>query len=50
MVNRQQSETYHATQSKVLYGVPGEEGMDYTYYEGSLPSTYTMSDVDQVVV
>ena len=24
--------------------------MDYTYYEGSLPSTYTMSDVDQVVV
>lgn len=41
---------YHAAQSKVLYGVPGEEGMDYTYYEGSLPSTYTMSDVDQVVV
>lgn len=41
---------HRATQSKVLYGVPGEEGMDYTYYEGSLPSTYTMSDVDQVVV
>lgn len=46
----QYRKTYHATQSKVLYGVPGEEGMDYTYYEGSLPSTYTMSDVDQVVV
>lgn len=46
----QYRKAYHATQSKVLYGVPGEEGMDYTYYEGSLPSTYTMSDVDQVVV
>lgn len=30
--------------------MPGEEGMDYTYYEGPLPSTYTMSDVDQVIV
>ena len=49
-VVNQYRKTYHATQSKVLYGVPGEEGMDYTYYEGSLPSTYTMSDVDQVVV
>lgn len=49
-VINQYRKTYHATQSKVLYGVPGEEGMDYTYYEGSLPSTYTMSDVDQVVV
>lgn len=41
---------HRATQSKVLYGVPGAEGTDYKYYEGSLPSTYTMSDVDQVVV
>lgn len=41
---------HRATQSKVLYGVPGEEGMDYTYYEGSLPSTYTMNDVDQVIM
>lgn len=49
-VINQYRKTYHAIQSKVLYGVPGEEGMDYTYYEGSLPSTYTMSDVDQVVV
>lgn len=49
-VINQYRKTYHATQSKVLHGVPGEEGMDYTYYEGSLPSTYTMSDVDQVVV
>lgn len=49
-VINQYRKTYHATQSKVLYGVPGEEGMDYTYYEGSLPSTYTMSDVNQVVV
>lgn len=49
-VINQYRKSYHATQSKVLYGVPGEEGMDYTYYEGSLPSTYTMSDVDQVVV
>lgn len=49
-VINQYRKTYHATQSKVLYGVPGEEGMDYTYYEGSLPSTYIMSDVDQVVV
>ena len=49
-VINQYRKTYHATQSKVLYGVPGEEGVDYTYYEGSLPSTYTMSDVDQVVV
>lgn len=49
-VVNQYRKTYHATQSKVLYGVPGEEGMDYTYYEGSLPSTYTMSDVDQVIV
>lgn len=49
-VINQYRKTYYATQSKVLYGVPGEEGMDYTYYEGSLPSTYTMSDVDQVVV
>ena len=49
-VINQYRKTYHATQSKVLYGVPGEEGMDYTYYEGSLPSTYTMSDVDQVVI
>ena len=49
-VINQYRKTYHATQSKVLYGVPDEEGMDYTYYEGSLPSTYTMSDVDQVVV
>lgn len=49
-VINQYRKTYHATQSKVLYGVPGEEGMDYTYYEGSLPSSYTMSDVDQVVV
>lgn len=49
-VINQYRKTYHATQSKVLYGVPGEEGMDYTYYEGSLPSTYTMSDVDQVIV
>lgn len=49
-VINQYRKAYHATQSKVLYGVPGEEGMDYTYYEGSLPSTYTMSDVDQVVV
>lgn len=46
----QYRKTYHATQSKVLYGVPGAEGTDYKYYEGSLPSTYTMSDVDQVVV
>lgn len=30
--------------------MPGAEGTDYKYYEGSLPSTYTMSDVDQVVV
>lgn len=49
-VINQYRKTYHATQSKVLYGVPSEEGMDYTYYEGSLPSTYTMSDVDQVIV
>lgn len=49
-VINQYRKTYHATQSKVLYGVPDEEGMDYTYYEGSLPSSYTMSDVDQVVV
>lgn len=49
-VINQYRKTYHATHSKVLYGVPGEEGMDYTYYEGSLPSTYTMSDVDQVIV
>lgn len=49
-VINQYRKTYHATQSKVLYGVPGEEGMDYTYYEGPLPSTYTMSDVDQVIV
>ena len=35
---------------KVLYGVPGAEGTDYKFYEGSLSSTYTMSDVDQVVV
>lgn len=41
---------HRATQSKVLYGVPGAEGTDYKYYEESLPSTYTMSDVDQVVV
>ena len=41
---------HRATQSKVLYGVPGAEGTDYKYYEGSLPSTYAMSDVDQVVV
>ena len=46
----QYRKAYHATQSKVLYGVPGAEGTDYKYYEGSLPSTYTMSDVDQVVV
>lgn len=49
-VINQYRKTYHATQSKVLYGVPGEEGKDYTYYEGPLPSTYTMSDVDQVIV
>lgn len=49
-VINQYRKTYHATQSKVLYGVPGAEGTDYKYYEGSLPSTYTMSDVDQVVV
>ncbi len=49
-VVNQYRKKHRATQSKVLYGVPGEEGMDYTYYEGSLPSTYTMSDVDQVVV
>lgn len=49
-VVNQYRKTYHATQSKVLYGVPGAEGTDYIYYEGSLPSTYTMSDVDQVVV
>ena len=49
-VVNQYRKTYHATQSKVLYGVPGEEGTDYKYYEGSLPSTYTMSDVDQVIV
>lgn len=49
-VVNQYRKTYHATQSKVLYGVPGAEGTDYKYYEGSLPSTYTMSDVDQVVV
>lgn len=46
----QYRKAYHATQSKVLYGVPGAEGTDYKYYEGSLPSTYTMSGVDQVVV
>ena len=46
----QYRKAYHATQSKVLYGVPAAEGTDYKYYEGSLPSTYTMSDVDQVVV
>lgn len=46
----QYRKTYHATQSKVLYGVPGAEGTDYKYYEGSLPSFYTMSDVDQVIV
>lgn len=46
----QYRKTYHAIQSKVLYGVPGAEGTDYKYYEGSLPSIYTMSDVDQVVV
>ena len=49
-VVNQYRKTYHATQSKVLYGVPGAEGTDYKYYEGSLPSTYTMSDVDQVIV
>lgn len=49
-VVNQYRKKHRATQSKVLYGVPGEEGMDYTYYEGSLPSTYTMGDVDQVVV
>lgn len=49
-VVNQYRKTYHATQSKVLYGVPGAEGTDYKYYEGLLPSTYTMSDVDQVVV
>lgn len=49
-VVNQYRKTYHATQSKVLYGVPGAEETDYKYYEGSLPSTYTMSDVDQVVV
>lgn len=49
-VVNQYRKKHRATQSKVLYGVPGEEGMDYTYYEGSLPSTYTMSDVNQVVV
>ena len=49
-VVNQYRKTYHETQSKVLYGVPGAEGTDYKYYEGSLPSTYTMSDVDQVVV
>ena len=49
-VVNQYRKTYLATQSKVLYGVPGAEGTDYKYYEGSLPSTYTMSDVDQVVV
>lgn len=49
-VVNQYRKTYHATHSKVLYGVPGAEGTDYKYYEGSLPSTYTMSDVDQVVV
>lgn len=49
-VINQYRKTYHATQSKVLYGVPGAEGTDYKYYEGSLPSTYTMSDVDQVIV
>ena len=49
-VINQYRKKHRATQSKVLYGVPGEEGMDYTYYEGSLPSTYTMSDVDQVIV
>lgn len=49
-VVNQYRKKHRATQSKVLYGVPGEEGMDYTYYEGSLPSTYTMSDVDQVIV
>lgn len=46
----QYRKAYHATQSKVLYGVPAAEGTDYKYYEGSLPSTYIMSDVDQVVV
>lgn len=49
-VVNQYRKTYLATQSKVLYGVPGAEGTDYKYYEGSLPSTYTMSDVDQVIV
>ena len=49
-VINQYRKTYHATQPKVLYGVPGAEGTDYKYYEGSLPSTYTMSDVDQVIV
>ena len=49
-VVNQYRKTYHATQSKVLYGVPGAEGTDYKYYEGLLPSTYTMSDVDQVIV
>lgn len=49
-VINQYRKTYLATQSKVLYGVPGAEGTDYKYYEGSLPSTYTMSDVDQVIV
>ena len=49
-VVNQYRKTYHATQSKVLYGVPGAEGTDYKYYEGSLPSTYTMSDVDQAIV
>lgn len=49
-VVNQYRKKHRATQSKVLYGVPGEEGMDYTYYEGLLPSTYTMSDVDQVIV
>ena len=49
-VVNQYRKTYLATQSKVLYGIPGAEGTDYKYYEGSLPSTYTMSDVDQVIV
>ena len=49
-VVNQYRKTYLATQSKVLYGIPGAEGTDYKYYEGSLPSTYTMSDVGQVIV
>ena len=42
--------THFVTKSKVLYGVPGAEGTEYKYYEGLLPSFYTMSDVDQVII